>query len=412
MSTLEEPLAVRDDAAEETRRLYEAHRQRIFAYCLGRLGNRADAEDAVQTTFLYVFLGLERGATPRNELPWLFTIAHNACRTRKRMLSRRSRRESSIDVEGVEQTAPEAAEHAHEHVSSLKHGLETLPDRQRRALLLREWQGLSYSEIAGALAITPAAVETLIFRARRNLAGELRAAATRVAGLFPVALIPGQLRRLASLGGGGKATAAAFAVGLTAGAAVEVTHTHEPSHRAPPAAAVSARHPAGRSQPSTLLEGVTRQRAARQVTRTTAGTKPARNVRPSAAHAADSATTVAAHAPERGGDQSTAAAPHPATPPTDSSPTDPKSTVETGAAVPGSETVTTAVDDAPVAVTAAVLETAAAVTTTPSDTAASVTAGSSTATEAVTSAVDAAAQTLPPAPQVPTPDGTLPPPSR
>ena len=48
-----------------------------------------------------------------------------------------------------------------------------LPKQQQRALLLREWQGLSYKEIAEELALTQAAVETLLFRARRSLAAGL-----------------------------------------------------------------------------------------------------------------------------------------------------------------------------------------------------------------------------------------------
>ncbi len=45
-----------------------------------------------------------------------------------------------------------------------------MPEQQRRAILLREWQGLSYREIAGELEVSQSAVETLIFRARRSLA--------------------------------------------------------------------------------------------------------------------------------------------------------------------------------------------------------------------------------------------------
>ena len=48
------------------------------------------------------------------------------------------------------------------------------PEQQRRALLLREWQGLSYREISEQLGITQAAVETLLFRARRSLAASLQ----------------------------------------------------------------------------------------------------------------------------------------------------------------------------------------------------------------------------------------------
>jgi RNA polymerase sigma factor (sigma-70 family) len=52
----------------------------------------------------------------------------------------------------------------------LPEALESMPDQQRRALLLREWQGLSYKEIADELDVSQAAVETLLFRARRTLA--------------------------------------------------------------------------------------------------------------------------------------------------------------------------------------------------------------------------------------------------
>ena len=51
--------------------------------------------------------------------------------------------------------------------------LASLPEQQRRALVLREWQGLSYHEIAAELGLSHAAVETLLFRARRMLASEL-----------------------------------------------------------------------------------------------------------------------------------------------------------------------------------------------------------------------------------------------
>jgi RNA polymerase sigma factor (sigma-70 family) len=57
-----------------------------------------------------------------------------------------------------------------------------MPAQQRRALLLREWRGLTYREIAAELELSQAAVETLLFRARRTLARGLdEAAATRPA---------------------------------------------------------------------------------------------------------------------------------------------------------------------------------------------------------------------------------------
>ena len=59
----------------------------------------------------------------------------------------------------------------------LTESLEHMPESQRRAILLREWQGLSYHEIAGELKLSQSAVETLIFRARRNLAANLESEA-------------------------------------------------------------------------------------------------------------------------------------------------------------------------------------------------------------------------------------------
>jgi RNA polymerase sigma-70 factor (ECF subfamily) len=56
-----------------------------------------------------------------------------------------------------------------EQLDALREALATLPERQRRAILLREWQGLSYAEVADELRLTVAAVETLLYRARRSL---------------------------------------------------------------------------------------------------------------------------------------------------------------------------------------------------------------------------------------------------
>ncbi|MBC7461396.1 MAG: sigma-70 family RNA polymerase sigma factor, partial [Thermoleophilia bacterium] len=58
----------------------------------------------------------------------------------------------------------------------LRAALERLPEQQRKAIVLRELQGASYAEIAAALETTQGAVESLIFRARRQLATSLRVA--------------------------------------------------------------------------------------------------------------------------------------------------------------------------------------------------------------------------------------------
>src|SRR5581483_6578460 len=138
-------------AADATQQLYERHQRRILAYCVSRLRDRQEAEDAVQNTFVYAFKLLERGVVPHAELPWLFTIAHNVCRSRKRALWRRGRVEASTDLDAYQDvfSAPDRAEA--DDLAGLSGALASMPETQRRALLLREWQGLSYAEIAATL---------------------------------------------------------------------------------------------------------------------------------------------------------------------------------------------------------------------------------------------------------------------
>ena len=87
--------------AELTRELYERFSRQIFAFCLVQLRNREEAEDAVQTTFLNAFRGLERGVVPELESAWLYKIAQHVCLTRRRSWSRRRLVESPQDLEDV-----------------------------------------------------------------------------------------------------------------------------------------------------------------------------------------------------------------------------------------------------------------------------------------------------------------------
>lgn len=210
MSALE---AQRDPAAAEaTRQLFEAHRQRIFGFCLGQLGNRPDAEDAVQTTFLYAFGCLERGVVPEAELAWLFKIALNVCRTRRRTLGRRRRIEAPVDFEDCEYTLA-APERGDNELLGLSSALAAMPPNQRNALLLREWQGLSYAEIGEKLTLSQSAVETLLFRARRTLASQLDRVPQRVAVMLNVPVLLRLVRRLVSNASALKTTAAVVAIG-------------------------------------------------------------------------------------------------------------------------------------------------------------------------------------------------------
>jgi RNA polymerase sigma-70 factor (ECF subfamily) len=158
--------------ADATRDLYERYARQIYAYCHHQLGNREEAEDATQSTFLNAFRGFKRGVDPEFESAWLYKIAQNVCLTRQRSSSRRRRVESPGDLDAIQDILP-SHEIDSDELIGLPEALQGLPKQQQRALLLREWQGLSYKEIAEELDLTQSAVETLLFRARRSLAAGL-----------------------------------------------------------------------------------------------------------------------------------------------------------------------------------------------------------------------------------------------
>jgi RNA polymerase sigma factor (sigma-70 family) len=164
---------LRPSADVEFERLFELHSQRVLGYCRRQLGGRTEAEDAAQTVFLHALRLLRRGVVPEVESAWLFAIAHNVCRTYWRTATRRRGVEDQRDPGVLQETLAER-EHDHDELFGLHDALARIPEGQRRALLLREWHGLPYREIATTLGTSQTAIEMLIFRARRSLAAELR----------------------------------------------------------------------------------------------------------------------------------------------------------------------------------------------------------------------------------------------
>lgn len=152
--------------------LYGRYYPNVYRYALAQLRSAEDAEDAAQNTFLRAFAALQKGVVPESEAAWLFKIAHNVCASSKLAWLRRRRVESPRDLDELQVASSESDV----DISGLDDALAAMPPRLREALLLREWQGLSYAEIAERLDTSRSAVETLIFRARRHLATELRKA--------------------------------------------------------------------------------------------------------------------------------------------------------------------------------------------------------------------------------------------
>jgi RNA polymerase sigma factor (sigma-70 family) len=188
MSSRVEPLRRRlDDGSFE--RLYRRHLPEIYRYVLRDVGNRADAEEVTQNAFLDAYRALGRGHTPEKPRAWLFGIAKNATRRRYRTLSRRPH-EVELDHELTESVAEEERPQLEE----FRDAVGSLRPAHQEVLFLREIEGLSYVEIANRMDLSHAAVETLLFRARRSLRGQLEEA-----GIRPAAAPVPRRRRLAGL---------------------------------------------------------------------------------------------------------------------------------------------------------------------------------------------------------------------
>jgi len=217
-------------AAEQ---LYERYSDKIYRYCLCRLRNREEAADATQNTFLRVYLALEKGVVPQYEASWLYKIAHNVCLSLIESSGRRALVESPRDLDSLDDAVLAAPASEHEAVEELAEALAALPHNLRQAILLREWQGLSYTEIAAAMDTTVSAVETLLVRARRELKATLERNGARLRGAA-VALfdVPG-LRGLLS-GGLGKVSAGAALVAV-GGSGIAATYAFSGTPSSPPA---------------------------------------------------------------------------------------------------------------------------------------------------------------------------------
>ena len=247
----EVPVLARDEAFEK---LYRRYVKDVYHYALALLRNPADAEDVTQTTFLNAYRAYQRGEEILKPQNWLIKIAHNVARTRYAHISRRVKEvplEDHIDRLAI-------PDDEKPNVEGVLRALGRLPFNQRAALVMRELEGRSYTEIADTLGVSVSAVETLIFRARRSL--RIRAAAVRSILAVP---LPGSLAQFfegggtAAVGGVGagmliKAAVALVVGGLATGLGVErSTQAASPKpHAATPlslaAATVSARvvHPA------------------------------------------------------------------------------------------------------------------------------------------------------------------------
>ena len=145
----------------------ELYADRLFRFAFSSLRNREQAEDVVQESFARVW---EKRKTVdfAKAKSYLFTTAHHA------MIDEVRQRQRTSDIEELTTFAdPKGVPYP--DVNEILHkALATLPEAQRNAVLLRDYEGYSYQEIGDITGMSEAQVKVNIFRARTTLKNKLK----------------------------------------------------------------------------------------------------------------------------------------------------------------------------------------------------------------------------------------------
>jgi len=175
-------LQVRDGNAAAFEELMLRYQDRLVTVLEHLVGKRGQAEDLAQDVFLRVYRARHTYRPDAKFSTWLFTIAHNAASNSLRSRSRRrevqvgpadSGCQNALTIDELAQAAsglmPTRQLDKAELRDIVKAAIDSLGERQRMALLLNKFEGMSYDDIATAMELSPKAIKSLLSRARENL---------------------------------------------------------------------------------------------------------------------------------------------------------------------------------------------------------------------------------------------------
>jgi len=141
-----------------------------------RLLNPAAAEDVVQNILISIHRGRGSYRAERRFTPWLHAISRNAVIDQTRQQSRRSRREISLEADGVAEPSTDPVEPPSRDLSpELEDALSALPDAQREAVELIHLHGYSIAEAAERVGATKAALKVRAHRGYRAMRAHIEA---------------------------------------------------------------------------------------------------------------------------------------------------------------------------------------------------------------------------------------------
>jgi RNA polymerase sigma-70 factor (ECF subfamily) len=175
-------LQVREGSAAAFEALVEKHQKRLVMVLEHLVSDRTQAEDLAQDVFLRVYRARERYVPTAKFSTWLYTITHNVASNSIRKSSRRKEinlvtsPSGSMPVRPLDTMAkdksnlmPTRLADQKEMEMVIREAIQSLGPRQRMAMLLSKYEGMSYNEIAESMELTTQAVKSLLSRARGNL---------------------------------------------------------------------------------------------------------------------------------------------------------------------------------------------------------------------------------------------------
>lgn len=167
------------DSEAAYRLLVQSYAGFVFNACLNQVPKKEDAEDLTQEVFIAAHQGLTDFEKRSKISTWLYAIILNKCNEfhRKNNRLKRKGHEQSLDDENVFWTNHPSVNFDHpgaqlerkEHTEILFYAISCLPENQRIAYTLNKIDGQSYAETAAIMEQSVSAIESLIFRANKNL---------------------------------------------------------------------------------------------------------------------------------------------------------------------------------------------------------------------------------------------------
>ena len=154
------------------------HQNKVFTLCVHMLGSREEAEDMAQEAFLKAWRSLDGFHGESSFATWMHRLTTNLCLDHLRKQTRRQNVAVAVSLDDEEAVFAEPADpgsdpqrelEKRERQRAVEKALRELPEHHRRALVMREVSGLSYQEIADALALDLGTVKSRIARAREAL---------------------------------------------------------------------------------------------------------------------------------------------------------------------------------------------------------------------------------------------------